>query len=210
MHSCIQPQTTSTTNFQVPPNLNEPRDLKKLSIEERRNQEQSKPIQQRNFFILGEVIKGIESDTIEYKDYKYPFDEERELTLLRTMCGFLNNRGGFIFIGLHDTGKVTGVTFSFDVNDRRRYQPLQLQNLYCDNLRLRILSIADTIRPPIRGLGILDVQFLDVKRYEDLSDLVGTKSCVVRIAVSEGTKKPYLTGSYHFRENGRNVIINPM
>lgn len=52
-----------------------------------------------------------ESITIELKNYPFPIKENRHRwNLLKTICSFLNSKGGTIFIGADDTtGEVRGI-----------------------------------------------------------------------------------------------------
>jgi predicted HTH transcriptional regulator len=55
-----------------------------------------------------EIIEQSENLKIEYKYYKYPFEDKRGETpsksekIKRTMCGFLNSEGGIIFFGIRE------------------------------------------------------------------------------------------------------------
>ncbi|MCD6589474.1 MAG: putative DNA binding domain-containing protein [Candidatus Fermentibacteraceae bacterium] len=51
-----------------------------------------------------ELIKKGESEIIEFKGSRSPLD-----SLLRAVCGFLNQQGGFLLWGVDDKGKPTGI-----------------------------------------------------------------------------------------------------
>jgi predicted HTH transcriptional regulator len=46
------------------------------------------------------VINEPETLVQEYKHYEYPFNRYLKDVLLKTICGFLNGRGGIIYIGI--------------------------------------------------------------------------------------------------------------
>ena len=51
-----------------------------------------------------ELIKKGESETVEFKGSRSPSD-----SLLRAVCGFLNQQGGFLLWGVDDKGQPTGI-----------------------------------------------------------------------------------------------------
>lgn len=63
----------------------------------------------RMYFLLNEKLGADESDSIEYKSYYFPFSDQIEKTLKKTICAFLNRRGGRIFIGIDDSQIVKGI-----------------------------------------------------------------------------------------------------
>lgn len=64
---------------------------------------------------LASVIRGGETKTVEFKqtfntDIKtWQRFESLEITTLKTIVGFLNAKGGQLFIGVHDSGEITGI-----------------------------------------------------------------------------------------------------
>lgn len=48
---------------------------------------------------LGELIHESENNKIEFKHYRYPFNDYLKDTLIKTICGFLNSEGGRLYIG---------------------------------------------------------------------------------------------------------------
>lgn len=52
------------------------------------------------------VFPEMESDTIEFKESINSFSMEK---LLPTLCGFLNNRGGYMIFGVTDKGLIKGI-----------------------------------------------------------------------------------------------------
>lgn len=80
-------------------------------------------LKDRTYFYYKEKILFEESDMIEYKNYKMPLDisrdnvvgtyktqQTKELVdnLKKQICGFLNNKGGRLFIGINDSRIIEG------------------------------------------------------------------------------------------------------
>ncbi len=79
-----------------------------------------------------------EDETVEYKHYHFfinnsdrPFENKQHDmdTLQKLYCGFLNNKGGRVYIGVNDSRKVEGVFLSFKQKDLLRNE---LTNLACN------------------------------------------------------------------------------
>ena len=77
----------------------------KVEIKELRK----KPLKDRTYFYIDEAISKDEDEYIEYKDYFFPLDWEKEKELKRQFCAFLNTYGGRLYIGINDEKKVVGV-----------------------------------------------------------------------------------------------------
>ncbi len=56
-----------------------------------------------------DIIKGGESETVEFKKSTGLLREAIE-----TLCGFANLRGGYLFFGVTDNGKILGQDVSDD------------------------------------------------------------------------------------------------
>jgi hypothetical protein len=65
----------------------------------------------RTFFVLNETLHSDENETIEYKNYQtFPVLEDCLVeTLKKAVCGFLNHKGGRIYIGVNDNKEVKGI-----------------------------------------------------------------------------------------------------
>lgn len=55
------------------------------------------------FFQKNSPINQPESLIYEYKMYSFPFSKSNKDNILKTIVGFLNNQGGFLFIGIKET-----------------------------------------------------------------------------------------------------------
>lgn len=51
---------------------------------------------------MDEIIEQPETLVQEYKNYTYPYDVHCGEILTRTICGFLNAKGGIIYIGIKE------------------------------------------------------------------------------------------------------------
>ena len=81
----------------------------------------------RGFFIFGEQVTFMESQTLEYKLYQFPLDNERRQILMESICSFLNTKGGFIFIGINDEHNVVqGVELTLKQKDMMKMDIINL------------------------------------------------------------------------------------
>ena len=70
------------------------------------------PLEQRTFFYLNEKIKETKNELIEFKNYSLPLtNKEDGEDIKRQICGFLNSRGGRLYIGINGQNIVKGVVF---------------------------------------------------------------------------------------------------
>ncbi|MGQ4892620.1 MAG: RNA-binding domain-containing protein [Candidatus Njordarchaeia archaeon] len=73
-----------------------------------------------------DLIKYGESETTEFKVSFTNMDE-----ILKTICAFANGKGGYLFVGVKDDGKIVGVKIVRRVIDK-------LENSVCENIEPRI------------------------------------------------------------------------
>mgnify|MGYP002622149814 FL=1 len=103
---------------------------------------------------------------IEFKDYTYPFDGRKD-TLIKNICAFINHKGGRIYIGITDTGKVVGVNL-----DRQQM----------DQLPRDILSYVANFYPNIKSGNLVTTKLIPVeKNGREIPGLV-----IVKIIVRQG------------------------
>ena len=76
------------------------------------------PLKQRTFFYNKEKLIYGEDMQIEYKDYSFPFDERHKEEFKKQICGFLNSKGGRIFIGISDDKRVNGILLNYHERDK--------------------------------------------------------------------------------------------
>ena len=102
-------------NFNKNNNLN----YNGLSTEEK-NKLNEISLKDRTFFYLNEELNEGEDEYIEFKYYNYPFNQEKIDELKRQYCGFLNNHGGRIYIGIDDLKIVKGIHLNYKERDTIR------------------------------------------------------------------------------------------
>ena len=90
-----------------------------LSMEEK-NKLKEIPLKERTFFYLNEELNEGEDEYIEFKNYNYPFNQEKIDEIKRQYCGFLNNHGGRIYIGIDDLKIVKGIHLNYKERDTIR------------------------------------------------------------------------------------------
>lgn len=126
-------------------------------------------LHKRTRFIEGERLEADEGNTIEYKNYSYPFSDLLKKVLQKTICSFLNGKGGRLYIGIRDEDKmVCGLTLTS--KDR-------------DCLRLEIASLLENFYPNITHEDFVRVDFIPVSTREN-KPIPGR--VVVKIIVKQG------------------------
>lgn len=126
----------------------------------------------RTNFVLGEILSEDESHSVEYKDYPYPFEEVLLNVLRKTINGFLNRRGGRIYIGIDDDRVVRGI---------------QLLSKDRDNLKQQIYMMIKAFEPPIKNDELVSTHFIPVLNSKDGEVVPGF--FVVKIIVKQGDPK---------------------
>ncbi len=100
---------------------------------------------------IGNLLKMGESNTLEYKSsVRWDYNENRinkdlEKVVLKTICGFLNNQGGTLLIGVDDSGNVLGIEkdwMSIQRKDRDGYFQL-LTNIIHNYIGAEISQYVD-------------------------------------------------------------------
>ena len=77
----------------------------------------SKSLKDRSVLYKDEELKEGEDEYIEYKNYTYPFSQEKIDEIKRQYCGFLNSQGGRIYIGINDLKIVKGIYLDYKTRD---------------------------------------------------------------------------------------------
>lgn len=60
------------------------------------------PLKDRKFLYKEEQLMEEENEYTEFKNYSYPFTQEKIDEIKRQYCGFLNSHGGRIYLGITD------------------------------------------------------------------------------------------------------------
>lgn len=153
-------------------------------------------IRDRTFFIINEKLYQEEDLEIEFKNYKYPLNDSLRKVIIKCINGFLNQNGGRIFIGVNDSGIVTGIRLTS--KDR-------------DIFKNEIVNLTQTFSPACRTNKI-KVAFIpimnDEKSMEGIENLY-----VVKIMVAKGDDNTLYsiykeTFTSYIRLEGQNVILD--
>jgi len=87
------------------------------------------PIKDREYLYKEEDLNDEEDEYTEFKNYFYPFSQKKIYELKRQYCGFLNNHGGRIYIGIDDLRIVKGLRLNKEERDAIKKE---LLNYTCD------------------------------------------------------------------------------
>jgi len=132
-------------------------------------QEEGHLARYKTSFVLYEKVYEDEGKATEYKNYRYPFDGSLMGVLQKTICGFLNRRGGRIYLGIHDDKTVYGMKLT----------PKQR-----DELKLDIQSMIRNFEPDIINSEAVSIVFIPVKQHVNSRPFPGL--FVVKIIVKQG------------------------
>ena len=108
------------------------------------------PLDKRTFFYLDEKIKERKNELIEFRNYSLPLtNKENGEEIKRQICGFLNSRGGRLYLYINNQNIVKGLILNSKTRDNSRNS---LVNLTCDfypNCRLdKILVYFIPVKDP--------------------------------------------------------------
>ena len=108
------------------------------------------PLEQRTFFYLNEKIKETKSELIEFKNYSLPLtNKEDGEDIKRQICGFLNSRGGRLYIGINGQNIVKGVVLNSKARDITRNNLINLTYDFYPNCRIdKILIYFIPVKDP--------------------------------------------------------------
>ena len=99
------------------------------------------PLKNRDFLYRDEKVSEEENEFTEYKNYTYPFNQEKIDELKRQYCGFLNSKGGRIFIGITESCIVKGLFLDYKARDIIKNDLINLTYDFCPKCRLDKISI---------------------------------------------------------------------
>lgn len=102
------------------------------------------PLKNRKFFLINEIVNKGEDIETEFKNYKF-FNEASEIVpkvkveiIKKTICGFLNNKGGRIYFGINDEKVVKGNKLSYKRRDQLTLELLQLTSSFYPDCKTKI------------------------------------------------------------------------
>ena len=102
------------------------------------------PLKNRTFFYINEeIIKG-EDLYIEFKNYLFPLKNNKIEELKKIICGFLNAKGGRIYIGITNSKIIKGVYMDYKKRDTIRNDIINYTYDFfpkCRTNKLKILFI---------------------------------------------------------------------
>ena len=91
-----------------------------IIMNEEINKVKNIPLKDREFLYKDEELIDEENEYTEFKQYSYPFSQEKIDEIKRQYCGFLNSHGGRIYIGINDLRIVKGINL-----DRKAYESVK-------------------------------------------------------------------------------------
>ena len=144
-----------------------------------------KPLKERTYFYKDELIKEDEDEYIEYKEYYFPFNYEKEKELKRQFCAFLNTNGGRIYLGISDKKMIKGV-------------PIKFKILYYESI---ILKLVDSFRPKIEPKDYFKIFPIPVKNNKNGKIL--NNLYIFKIIIKQGDP----TELYYVYGRGLNIAI---
>ena len=112
-----------------------------IITEEELKELRKQPLKNRTFFYKNEYIIEGEDEFTEFKNYFYPLDEEQEQEIKRQYCGFLNSKGGRIYIGIKDLKIATGIQLTYKEQDSFRNTLVGYGNEFYPKCRLDKIKV---------------------------------------------------------------------
>ena len=125
--------------------LEKPKDDKSSEINEiiENNKEENiinQPLDQRTFFYSDEKLKETPNEVIEFKNFSYPLTNHME-EIKRQICGFLNSRGGRLYIGINAKNRVRGLVLDSKARDSTRIELVNLTSDFYPNCRIDKINV---------------------------------------------------------------------
>ena len=142
-----------------------------IIMNEEINKVKNIPLKDREFLYKDEELIDEENEYTEFKQYSYPFSQEKIDEIKRQYCGFLNSHGGRIYIGINDFRIVKGI---------------KLDTKACESVKNDLKNYSKDFYPTCK-IDKINVYFLTLKHSktnEVMSDLY-----VIKIIVMPG--EPY-------------------
>ena len=127
-------------------NLSKPNDKVNKINEDKKNEDKIykdeivekityKPLDQRTSFYLDEKIKEKRNEVIEFKNYHFPLTFGNKEEIKQLICGFLNSKGGRLYIGINGQNLVKGVVLNSKARDTSRNELVNLTYDFYPNCR---------------------------------------------------------------------------
>ena len=127
-------------------NLSKPNDKVNKLNEDKKNEDKIykdeivekityKPLDQRTSFYLDEKIKEKRNEVIEFKNYHFPLTFGNKEEIKQLICGFLNSKGGRLYLGINGQNLVKGVVLNSKARDTSRNELVNLTYDFYPNCR---------------------------------------------------------------------------
>ena len=97
-------------------------------------------LENRTFFFYGEKLSQGEDQFTEFKDYPI-IDKNLRQNLIKQYLGFLNSKGGFIYIGITDLKEVVGMKLNYKQCDIQRNDLVGLTKNFYPQARLDKIEV---------------------------------------------------------------------
>ena len=113
--------------------------LKTIEVSEDKKTEEiiNIPLDKRTFFYLDEKIKERKNELIEFRNYSLPLTNKEEgEEIKRQICGFLNSRGGRLYLGINSQNIVKGIILNSKARDISRNSLINLTYDFYPNCRI--------------------------------------------------------------------------
>ena len=112
-----------------------------INFEKNEIQENLPPLHERTSLYVDEKLKERRNELIEFKSYSFPLTKEYMEDIRRQICGFLNSRGGRLYIGINGENKVKGVALNSKSRDNSRNSIVNLTHDFYPNCRLDKVTV---------------------------------------------------------------------
>ena len=145
---------------------------------------------------IEEIIQQGESNTVEFKSTLVYNLETKEADnvikemVAKTICAFLNSKGGFLFIGINDNGSVGGLDFDFSL--ARGKNPKDYFQLVFDEMLEHFLGFSKTT--------LITWQFYELEEKEIFAVEVFPIKTKPVFLIKRGEKKFYVRGAASTRQ----------
>lgn len=127
------------------------------------------PLSSRTFFYKDEIIKENKNEVTEFKNYALPLNSQNEKELKRQYCGFLNSKGGRLYLGINDQKIVKGIVLNYKTRDL---------------LKNTLVNLTSDFYPKCR-LSKVVIYFIPIKKLENQSFLKDLFIIKIRIYSGE-------------------------
>ena len=144
---------------------------KNANNQEELNRVREIPLKDREFFYKDEELKEGEDEFIEFKNYSYPFSQDKIDELKRQYCGFLNNHGGRIYLGINDLRIVKGIKLDYKSRDTIRNELINYTYDFYPKCRINNINIyfipikSIETKKPINNLFVIQIIVLPGEPY---------------------------------------------